>query len=84
MTPVFMTQNLKDTGWGKCVGDDKSHLRVTVKQIKSQSFVGIGFGLGEKKDIACEGKPFKAAYVIDENHWQGATSLQLRLKDIKA
>ena len=82
MTPVFMTQNLKDTGWGKCVGEDETHLRLTVKQHSSQQFTAIGFGLGEKKDIACEGKPFKAAYVIDENHWQGNISLQLRLKDI--
>jgi single-stranded-DNA-specific exonuclease len=84
MTPVFMSQNLKDTGWGKCVGEDKTHLRVTLRQDNSQQFVGIGFGLGEKKDIACNGAPFKAAYVIDENHWQGNVSLQLRIKDIKA
>jgi single-stranded-DNA-specific exonuclease len=82
MTPVFMTQNLKDTGWGKCVGDDKTHLRLTVKQHNSPQFTAIGFGLGEKKDVACEGVPFKATYVIDENHWQGNVSLQLRLKDI--
>jgi len=82
MTPVFMTQNLRDTGWGKCVGEDKTHLRVSVKQGNSPQFVAIGFGLGDKKDIACEGKPFKAAYVIDENQWQGEVSLQLRLKDI--
>jgi single-stranded-DNA-specific exonuclease len=84
MTPVFMTQNLKDTGWGKCVGDDKTHLRLTVKQHKSPQFTAIGFGLGKKKDVACEGQPFKAAYVIDENQWQGNVSLQLRLKDITA
>ncbi len=84
MTPVFMTQNLKDTGWGKCVGDDKTHLRLTVKQHNSLQFTAIGFGLGEKKDVACEGQPFKAAYVIDENQWQGNVSLQLRLKDITA
>lgn len=83
MTPVFMTQNLTETGWGKCVGEDKTHLRVTVKQDNSPQFVGIGFGLGDKKDIACNGTPFKAAYVIDENHWQGNVSLQLRLKDVK-
>ena len=82
MTPVFMTQNLKDTGWGKCVGEDKTHLRLTIKQQKSPLFTAIGFGLGEKKDVACDGKSFKAAYVIDENHWQGNVSLQLRLKDI--
>ena len=82
--PTFMTQNLNDTGWGKCVGEDKTHLRVTVKQNNSQQFVGIGFGLGDKLEIASSGNPFKAAYVIDENHWQGNISLQLRLKDIKA
>lgn len=83
MTPTFMTQNLKDTGWGKCVGEDKSHLRVVVRQGNSNFFTGIGFGLGEKHDIACTGKPFKAVYIIDENEWQGNVSLQLRLKDIK-
>lgn len=82
-TPVFMTQNLTETGYGKCVGEDKSHLRITVKQGMSQ-YVCIGFGMGDKKSIACSGKPFKAAYVIDENEWQGTVSLQLRLKDIKA
>jgi single-stranded-DNA-specific exonuclease len=80
--PVFMTHNLKDTGYGKCVGEDKTHLRITVKQGDSKAFVGIGFGLGDKKNIACSNQPFKAAYVIDENEWQGTVNLQLRLKDI--
>ena len=83
MTPTFMTKNIKDVGYGKCVGEDKSHLRVVVKQGNSAQFTGIGFGMGAKHDIACSGKPFKAAYVIDENEWQGNVSLQLRLKDIK-
>ncbi|WP_310993287.1 single-stranded-DNA-specific exonuclease RecJ [Aequorivita marina] len=82
MTPVFMTQNLKDVGYGKCVGKDKSHLRVVVKQGNSDQFTGIGFGMAKKSDIACGGSPFKAAYCIDENEWQGNVSLQLRLKDI--
>lgn len=83
MTPTFMTQNLQDTGWGKCVGEDKSHLRVVVKQGTSNPFTGIGFGMGNKLGIACTGKPFKAVYNIDENEWQGNVSLQLRLKDVK-
>lgn len=81
--PVFMTQQLRDTGYGKCVGSDDKHLRLTVKQGNSQQFVCIGFGLGDKKEIACKGEPFKAVFVIDENEWQGNVSLQLRLKDIK-
>ena len=81
--PVFMTQNLKDTGYGKCVGADKSHLRLTVKQVDSAPIVGIGFGLGDKKDTACRKLPFKAVYCIDENQWQEKVSLQLRIKDIQ-
>lgn len=83
MAPIFMTKNLKDVGYGKQVGADKTHLRVVVKQGNSPQFTGIGFGLGEKHQIACKGAPFKAVYGIDENEWQGTVSLQLRIKDIK-
>ncbi|MEZ4778038.1 MAG: single-stranded-DNA-specific exonuclease RecJ [Flavobacteriaceae bacterium] len=84
MTPVFMTQNVKDIGYGKAVGEDKTHLRLVVKQGNSTQFTAIGFGMADKEGITCHGNPFKIAYVIDENEWQGAVSLQLRLKDIKA
>jgi len=83
MTPVFMTQGLMDTGWGSCIGEDKSHLRVVVKQDNSPQFTCIGFGMAAKHDIACGQKPFKAAYSISENEWQGNVSIQLKLKDIK-
>ncbi|TYC15562.1 single-stranded-DNA-specific exonuclease RecJ [Bizionia gelidisalsuginis] len=83
MAPVFMSDYLKDTGYGKCVGEDKSHLRLTVKQDESQQLVCIGFGLGDKLDVIKNNTTFKAAYSIDENHWQGNISLQLKLQDIK-
>lgn len=83
MTPVFMTQNLQDTGWSKQVGEDKSHLRVVVKQGNSASFTGIGFGMGEQYKLIKDKKPFKAVYSLDENTWNGNTSIQLRLRDLK-
>lgn len=83
MTPVFMTEHLKDTGYGKCVGEDDKHLRLTVTQNGRDKLVGIGFGLGAKKALIKNRKPFKAVYSIDENHWNGKTSLQLKLRDIK-
>ncbi|RKE98740.1 single-stranded-DNA-specific exonuclease RecJ [Ichthyenterobacterium magnum] len=83
MTPVFMSEELQDTGYGKCVGEDDKHLRVTVTQNGSDKLVGIGFGLGDKLDTIKNRKAFKAVYSIDENHWQGNVSLQLKLKDIK-
>jgi single-stranded-DNA-specific exonuclease len=84
MTPVFMTHNLKDTGYGKCVGENKTHLRMTVTQPQSQSMVAIGFGLGDKEDLICDKKSFKAVYSIDENVWNGNVNLQLKLRDIKS
>jgi single-stranded-DNA-specific exonuclease len=84
MTPVFMTENLKDTGYGKCVGADKTHLRMTVVQPEANTLVAIGFGMGDKVDLITANKLFKAVYSIDENEWNGNVSLQLKLRDVKA
>ena len=84
MTPVFMTKAIKDTGWGKCVGEDDKHLRFTATQKANEKLVCIGFGLGDKLDIIKDKKSFNVVYTIDENHWNGNISLQLKLKDIKA
>lgn len=81
--PVFMTQNLHDTGYARCVGSDETHLKLAVQQGNSFQFSGIGFGLGDKIGLIKEKKPFKAVYCIEENNWQGNVSLQLRFKDIK-
>ena len=83
MSPVFMTQNLTDTGYGKCVGADEAHLKCkVVQQGKSAMFDMIGFGLGEKFETISEKKTFKAVYSLDENEWNGNISIQLKLKDI--
>jgi single-stranded-DNA-specific exonuclease len=84
MTPVFMTQGVTDTGWGKCVGEDDKHIRFTATQSFNDKRVAIGFGLGDKIDLIKNRKPFDIAYTIDENHWNGTVSLQLKIKDIKA
>jgi len=83
MAPTFMTRGLKDTGYGKCVGEDDKHLRATATQSFNDKIVCIGFGLGDKIDIIKNKKSFSAAYSIDENHWNGNVTLQLKLKDIK-
>ena len=84
MTPIFMSSNLKDTGYGKCVGEDKTHLRITVTETGTEKIVCIGFNLGDKLDLISNKKIFTSAYTIDENHWNGNVSLQLKLRDIKA
>lgn len=83
MAPVFMTDAVLDTGYGKCVGEDQTHLRVTLAQNSGPKMVGIGFGLGEHLPIIKNKTPFKVVYSIDENEWNGRVSLQLKLKGIK-
>lgn len=83
MTPVFMSRNLKDSGFGKAIGSDESHLKLFVKQEDSDGFGAVGFGLARKKDLACGGDFFDAVYSVDENVWNGQVSLQLRIRDIR-
>ncbi|KAA1247336.1 single-stranded-DNA-specific exonuclease RecJ [Aquimarina sp. RZ0] len=81
MTPVFMTDHVTDTGYGKCVGAADKHLKCRIE--KSGLTIGaIGFNLGTKCDTIRDKKRFKIAYTLDENEWNGAISLQLKLKDI--
>ncbi|HET8808866.1 MAG TPA: single-stranded-DNA-specific exonuclease RecJ [Flavobacteriaceae bacterium] len=84
MSPVFWSKNLNDTGYGKPVGTDDQHLKCAVQQQPNKQYFGaIGFNLGKKWGIISEKKPFEAVYSIDENHWNGEVSLQLKLRDIK-
>ena len=83
MIPVFMSEDLNDTGFGKQVGEDKTHLRFTAIQFGKGKISGIGFGLGGQLEFIKNKKLFKAAYTIDENEWNGNVSLQLKIKDIK-
>ncbi|MFV8331577.1 single-stranded-DNA-specific exonuclease RecJ [Flavobacterium sp. GSP14] len=86
MTPVFLTKNIKDTGYGKPMGQEDEHLKLFVKQSQSlgtEGIAAIGFNLGNKIELTTHQKSFQAVYCIDENEWNGKTSLQLRLRDIK-
>lgn len=83
LAPVFMTSGVYDTGYGKCVGEDQTHLRLILTQKRAAKIGAIGFGLGAQLPLIKSKRPFKAAYSIDENQWNGRVSLQLKLKDLK-
>ena len=83
MTPVFMAENIQDTGYAKGVGAEAAHLKVAVVQQDSFKIGGIGFNMGNKLNLVTGRKLFNAVFSIDENEWQGNVSLQLKLKDIK-
>ena len=83
MTPVFVSKNVVDTGYGKPMGKEEEHLKLFVRQNNSEGIPAIGFGLGKKYEIIKNKRPFEAAYCIDENEWNDKIELQLRLKDIR-
>ena len=83
MTPIFLTKNIKDTGYGKPMGQEEEHLKLFVKQNNSEGIAAIGFNLGNKIELTTHQKPFQAVYCIDENEWNGKVSIQLRLRDLK-
>ncbi|MAQ75170.1 MAG: single-stranded-DNA-specific exonuclease RecJ [Aquimarina sp.] len=82
MTPVFATEDVTDTGYGKCVGGEDQHLKCRIEK-NGSAFDAIGFNLGEKCDLITNRKRFKIAYTIDENVWNGRRTLQLKLKDLR-
>lgn len=82
MKPVFITNDVRDNGFGKQVGVDKTHLKLTVFQGCDRNAYGaIGFNLGHKIDRINNG--FDIVYTLDLNEWNGNTSIQLALKDLK-
>ncbi len=83
MAPVFSTSAVHDSGYGKCVGQDDKHLKISVYKNNTIPLNSIGFGLGSKLALVQNKTPFDIAYAIEENEWNGQVSLQLKLKDIK-
>ena len=82
-TPNFVTRNVTDSGRGRLVGEDKSHLRLELNT-SNEPITSIGFRMSEELIKIENGQEFDICYSIDENYWNGRASLQLRLKSIKS
>ena len=83
MTPVFYAHGVlaKEV---RRVGKDFSHLRMILTDPKSNhDFVAVGFGLAPQKELIESGQPLTIAYQLTENSWQGRTSLELIIKDVR-
>ena len=83
MSPIFMTENLQDTGYAKGVGQEEAHLKLAATQNGSSPIGAIGFNLGDKLSLVQNKKPFSAVFSLDENEWKGNVTLQLKLRDIR-
>jgi single-stranded-DNA-specific exonuclease len=84
MKPVFMASGLRDNGFGKKVGKEGAHLKLSlISGSHFKTIDAIGFNLGDKLELVHNGQPFKAVFTLESNSWNGITRLQLNLKDIQ-
>ncbi|MCK5125911.1 MAG: single-stranded-DNA-specific exonuclease RecJ [candidate division Zixibacteria bacterium] len=81
MRPIFLTRNLEVVGHPYLVG--KNHLKMKVRK-GDKVFDVIGFGFGDMvRPLSMRAGTIDMAYVVEYNHWNGVTRIQLRVKDIK-
>ena len=60
------------------------HVRFLAKQSNNESvFQVVGFDMADHYDRLSRGDDFRMAFTIEENTFNGSTSIQLRIKDIK-
>ena len=83
MTPLFMAENLHDVGFAKRVGEEGKHLRLSISQEGSLPIGAIGFNLGDKLQRVSGNQAFSAVFSVEENIWNGRTSIQLKIRDIR-
>jgi single-stranded-DNA-specific exonuclease len=77
--PVLLARGVTNNG-SKVVKD--LHLRVVARQ-GGNELKGIGFNLASKFDVVGSGLPFDIVFTLDENEWQGQSSLQMKVIDVK-
>jgi len=85
MNPVFVSEDVFDSGNSKLVGQNEDHLKLElVEPTRSfQKFQGIAFMQAVKFPLVESGLPFDICYSITENEFRGKTSIQLLIRDIK-
>lgn len=81
-SPLFSSRGLTDTGRSRKVGQDQTHLKAEFIQ-NGTLFGGIGFSLGDRLSDMADQQAVDVVFSLEENQWQGRTSLQLEIKDLR-
>lgn len=83
MTPVFSTDNVVDTGWAKIVGTNHLKLELFQADNPTVKFHAIAFDKGDFLPFFQKKMPLNVCYSVSENHYNGKTTLQLVVRDIR-
>ena len=84
MKPIFVTRRTFDYGTSIVVGKEQEHLKLELIFSKSECIMnGIAFGMCEFNDYIKSLNPVDICYSIEENTFNGNTTIPLVIKDIK-
>lgn len=84
LKPVFCSYEVRDYGTSKLVGKEQEHIKLELIDDHSGTPIhGIAFFMHRHIDHIKAMKPFNICYTIEENTYNGITSLQLQVKDIQ-
>ncbi len=83
--PVFITEDVYDSGNGRKVGAGGVHMKLDLIQENQpyHQIAAIAFNMSSYYDHIKEGNPFDICYSIVENYYRGSSTIQLRIKDLK-
>jgi len=78
---VFVARDVKVKS-SRAVGAEGRHLKLTLEDSRGATYDSIGFRIGHlKEDLAPR---IDVMFTLEANEWNGRTTLQLNLKDLKA
>ena len=83
MAPIFRAANVRDNGRGKVVGNNHLKLSLVQQETAGGMFDGIAFQLGHHHSMVEQQEVFDVVFHVEENNFNGRTTLQLNIKDLK-
>ncbi|MCK4989436.1 MAG: single-stranded-DNA-specific exonuclease RecJ, partial [Bacteroidales bacterium] len=85
LSPIFLSENVVDNGYGRTVGNNGEHLKLTLIQEENpfKVFPAIAFHQGQDFQKINKGAPFDICYQLMENDFRGRVSLQIHVQGIK-
>ena len=84
MTPIFYSENLKDSGFARQMGGGNIHLSLNIQNPNFETPIkGVAFKLGDMYEQVKTGKPFEAIFSIHEEEFNGRINVQFNIRDLK-
>jgi single-stranded-DNA-specific exonuclease len=84
MKPVFVSKKVFDYGTSRLVGKEQEHLKLELVDSSSENVMyGIAFRMHEFNEPLKALNPLDICYTLEENSFNGNTSIQLMIRDIK-